>query len=167
MKNLVAIFTITAALSGGIVFAAASGVFGDSASASNRAKIVRPSDDPRSMDEIRQDILKKKGSSIDSSQIVRPGDDPRSKEQIQAEALEKLKAMKQGNNPDLAAPTIITSPEEEAGNFGLSTTPRVGPPQQSSSADPIAPAPQPEPAATQPGLTKDKVKDIINKRANQ
>jgi hypothetical protein len=173
MKNLIAIFTVTAALSGGIVFAAASGAFGDASSASNKAKIVRPGDDPRSMEDLRQEILKKKGSTIDSSQIVRPADDPRTKEQIQAEALQKLKELKHGSNPspefkqgpDLASPTVVTSPEEEAaGNVGSSATPRNAPPQQSSSANPLGTSA--EPTTTQPGPSKEKIKEIINKRAN-
>jgi hypothetical protein len=108
MKSLIAIFTVTAALSGGIVYAAASGVFGEPGSASNKANIVRPSDDPRTPDEIRK------------------------------EALKKLKEQKHGTStdfkqgPDIAPPVIATSPEEAAAN---AVAPRIVP-NTPNAADP-------------------------------
>jgi hypothetical protein len=135
MKGLITIFTVTAALSGGIVYAAASGVFGDSSTASNKANIVRPSEDPRTMDEIRKEALKKL------------------KEQRNGTNTE-LPEFKQG--PDLAPPVFATSPEEAAAE---AVAPRVVP------NSPSLATPSAEATTTQPSnLTPEKIKAIVEKR---
>ena len=135
MKGLLAIFTVTAALSGGIVFAAASGVFGEPGAASNKANIVRPSDDPRTPDEIRKEALKKL-------------------KELKHGASTEIPEFKQG--PDIAPPVIATSPEEAAAE---AVAPRIVP----NLTAPVAP--NAEPATSQPSnLTPEKIKAIVEKR---
>ena len=134
MKGLIAIFTITAALSGGIVYAAASGAFGEPSSASNKANIVRPSDDPRSIDEIRKEALKKL------------------KEQKHGASTE-ITEFKQG--PDIAPPVFATSPEEAAAD---AVAPRVVP-----NPSVVAPNAEPT-ATQPSNLTPEKIKAIVEKR---
>lgn len=137
MKGLLAIFTVTAALSGGIVYAAASGVFGEPGSASNKANIVRPSEDPRTPDEIRKEALKKLKEQKHGASIETP-------------------EFKQG--PDLAPPVIATSPEEAAAD---AVAPRIAPNPPSV----VTPGNTPEPTTTQPSnLTPEKIKAIVDKR---
>jgi hypothetical protein len=112
MKGLIAIFTVTAALSGGIVYAAASGVFGEPGSASNKANIVRPSEDPRTPDEIRKEALQKLNEQKHGASAEIP-------------------EFKQG--PDITPPVIATSPEEAA---AAAVAPRLVP--NSSLVAPLA-----------------------------
>jgi hypothetical protein len=139
MKGLIAIFTVTAALSGGIVYAAASGVFGEPSSASNKANIVRPSEDPRTPDEIR------------------------------AEALKRLKEQKHGastdfkQGPDLAPPVVVTSPEEAAAEAAAdAVAPRVVPNLPPNVA--VTPGAESSTTSQPSNLTPDKIKSIVEKR---